>query len=107
MPNKSNFKGKKGLDSITGSANFDIAEYIILKLINSFKDTNTTFAFLVKKIVARNVFKELKRNNISFDLARTLNFNTKKVFNVSAEGCVFIVNLTKKIFLKTTVKFLT
>lgn len=96
LPIKSNFKGNKGLDSITGNANFDIAEYIILKLIDSFKNTNTTIAFLVKTIVARNVFKELKRNEIQFNIARILKFNAKKVFNVSADACLFILNLSEK-----------
>ena len=33
MPAKVNFKGLKGMDAITGASNFDICEYIILKLI--------------------------------------------------------------------------
>jgi hypothetical protein len=36
LPNKENFKGLSGLDAITGKGNFDIAEYIILKLLNEF-----------------------------------------------------------------------
>ena len=34
LPIKANFKGLKGIDAITGASNFDICEYIILKLIN-------------------------------------------------------------------------
>ncbi|HEU5036956.1 MAG TPA: hypothetical protein VFT70_08120, partial [Nocardioides sp.] len=32
LPRKENFKGAKGLDAMLGSSNFDVAEYIILKL---------------------------------------------------------------------------
>jgi len=96
LPKKSNFKGKKGIDSITGSSNFDIAESIILKAINDFKNTNTTVSFLCKISVAREVFKELKRTKINFNFARIINFDAEKIFNISVEACIFIVNLTKK-----------
>ncbi|MDR3291110.1 MAG: SAM-dependent methyltransferase [Methanobrevibacter sp.] len=96
IPKKSNFKQKRGIDSITGSSNFDIAEYIILKVINYFKNTNTTISFLCKFSVAREVFQELKRSRINFNLARIISFDAKKVFNISAEACIFIILLTSE-----------
>lgn len=55
LPVKANFKELKGIDAITGASNFDICEYIILQLINDFRDTNTVIAMLCKTSVARNV----------------------------------------------------
>lgn len=94
QPIKSNFKGMKGLDAITGSANFDICEYMILQIINAFEGTNTTIAMLCKTIVARNAFQELKRNNTDFCLAHMLTFDTKKVFDVNVDGCLFVIKLS-------------
>ena len=34
LPTKTNFKGLKGMDALTGTSNFDICEYIILQLID-------------------------------------------------------------------------
>jgi len=96
-PIKSNFKELKGIEAITGSANFDICEYMILSLIEKFKNTNTVIAMLCKTTVARNVFKELKRTNTFFTTARMVTFNAKKVFDVSVDGCLFIVRLTDSI----------
>src|SRR5439155_16217614 len=44
LPKKSNFKGLRGLDALTGESNFDIAEYIWLKLIKELADQTPTIA---------------------------------------------------------------
>ena len=46
VPIKINFKSLKGIDAITGASNFDVCEYIILQLINEYRDTNTVFSML-------------------------------------------------------------
>lgn len=93
IPIKANFKGLKGIDAITGASNFDICEYIILQLINEYKDTNTVIAMLCKTSVARNVFKELKRNYIAFSSCDILEFDAAKVFAIGASACVLVVQL--------------
>lgn len=94
LPAKSNFKGMKGLDAITGSANFDICENMILKMIEVFQGSETTIAMLCKSIVARNVFQELKRRNIPFSSANVFTFDAQKVFGISAESCLFVLRLS-------------
>lgn len=94
LPIKSNFKGLKGLDAITGSSNFDICEYMLLQLVEAFKNTNTIIAILCKTIVARNTFQELKRDNINFNICQMVVFDSKKVFNISADACLFIIGFT-------------
>lgn len=96
LPIKTNFKNLKGIDAITGASNFDICEYIILQLINEYKNTNTIISMLCKTSVARNVFKELKRNNISFSLCEILEFDAAKVFGISASSCILIIQLSDK-----------
>lgn len=96
LPIKANFKGLKGIDAITGASNFDICEYIILQLINEYKNTNTVISMLCKTSVARNVFKELKRNCISFSSCDILEFDAKKVFNINASACVLVIQLSEK-----------
>jgi type I restriction-modification system DNA methylase subunit len=46
IPIKSNFKGLSGFDAMTGRANFDIAEYILLKLNCQRKSMSVTKMFL-------------------------------------------------------------
>lgn len=95
LPLKTNFKGIRGIDAITGTSNFDICEYIILQLINEYKDTNTVISMLCKASVARNVFRELRRNCINFSSCDILEFDATKVFGINANACVLVIQLSK------------
>ena len=95
-PEKSNFKSFKGIDAITGASNFDICEYIILQVIHEYRDTNAIIAMLCKTSVARNIFKELKRNRISFMSCDILEFDATKVFGINANACVLVVQLSDR-----------
>lgn len=97
LPIKANFKGLKGIDAITGASNFDICEYIVLQLINEFRDTNTVISMLCKTSVARNVFKELKRNYINFVSCDMLEFDAAKVFGINVSACVLVIQLSESV----------
>lgn len=94
LPHKTNFKELKGIDALTGSSNFDICEYIILQMLNTFKDTDSVLCMLCKTSVARNVIMEIERNSISCNKVEMLNFNSHKVFGVSAAACILVIQLT-------------
>jgi len=96
LPVKTNFKGLKGIDAITGASNFDICEYIILQIINEYSGTNAVISMLCKTSVARNVFLELKRNYIPFESCDILEFNATRVFGISASACVLVIQLSDK-----------
>jgi 16S rRNA A1518/A1519 N6-dimethyltransferase RsmA/KsgA/DIM1 with predicted DNA glycosylase/AP lyase activity len=96
IPTKSNLKKLKGFDALTGMSNFDICESIFLNLINAFKNTNTTIALLCKTGVARNVFIEMLRQKINLELVKMVTFNAKQVFNISADACLFIIQLSTR-----------
>lgn len=94
LPPKANFKGVKGIDALTGTSNFDICEYIILRLILSLHCTNSTIAMLCKTSVARNIFCELKRSQIPFNSCDILEFDARKVFGINASACLLVVELS-------------
>lgn len=94
LPRKANFKGLKGIDALTGASNFDICEYIILRLISSLYKTNATIAMLCKTSVARNIFAELKRDQIPFNICDIYEFNANKVFSINASACLLVIELS-------------
>ncbi|MBE5858663.1 MAG: methyltransferase [Butyrivibrio sp.] len=94
LPEKVNFKRLSGTDAITGASNFDICEYIILQLIDAFKDTNAIIAMLCKTSVARNVLQELNRTKTKAEYVKMVNFNSAKVFGISASACLLVVKLS-------------
>lgn len=55
LPKKSNIKGAKGLDALTGKGNFDIAEYNTINMIRIFSHEKAHLAFLIKNGVIKNI----------------------------------------------------
>ncbi len=95
LPEKSNFKNESNIDALMGNSNFDISESIILKVIDEFKDATSTIAFLCKTSVSRNVFKELKRRNITCSFIKQLNFDSSKIFKIDVDACLLVVQFGK------------
>lgn len=96
LPKKINFRGLRGIEALTGSSNFDICEYIILKLLDEYKYTNSTICMLCKTSVARNVILEMSRNRITYQKVEMLNFNSNKVFGISASACILVIKLSEE-----------
>lgn len=94
LPQKMNFKGLRGIDALTGSSNFDICEYIILQLLNEYKNTDSVICMLCKTSVARSVILEMSRIQIAHTKVEMLNFNSNKVFGISAAACVLVIKLS-------------
>lgn len=95
LPRKINFRGLRGIEAITGSSNFDIGEYIILKLLEEYKYTNSTICMLCKTSVARNVILEMSRDHIAYQKVEMLNFNSNRVFGISASACILVIQLSE------------
>lgn len=96
LPEKENFKRLSGTDAITGASNFDICEYIILKLIEKSQNKKVEIAMLCKTSVARNVLLELDRNDAYIDTVRMYNFNSSKIFGISAPACLLFIKMSTK-----------
>lgn len=93
LPKKSNFKNFKGLEAITGKANFDIAEYITYQLLDSFHNQDACLAFLIKNSVAKNVVFEQKNGRYNIKSMTQYNIDAKKEFDVSVAACLFVAIL--------------
>ncbi len=57
LPTKSNFKGLSGYEALTGKSNFDVSEWMILRLLAALQGRRATFAILCKTAVARRVIE--------------------------------------------------
>ncbi len=96
LPVKSNFKKHNGFDAITGKGNFDIGEYISIKILSSFSDSVGEFAFLIKNSVVKSILLEQKFGNYKISNLKQFNINTKKEFNVSVNASLFTSTIGKK-----------
>lgn len=86
LPKKSNFKNHNGLDAMTGKGNFDIAEFITLKILEIFQNIEGNLLFLVKNSVIKNIVTEQKKNKYKVSEIEKHCIDSKKEFNVSVEA---------------------
>jgi len=73
LPPKSNFKGLRGLDARTGKSNFDVSEWMLLRLVSALAAVSeqapdpplrrATLAVLCKTAVARRVIEQAHRGH--------------------------------------------
>ncbi|MBL8155811.1 MAG: SAM-dependent methyltransferase [Anaerolineae bacterium] len=93
LPEKRNLKGLNGLDALTGASNFDIAEYIWLKLIRELAEEKPTIALLCKTSVARNVLQFAAKNRLPISQAYLRRIDSKKWFAAAVDSCLFVVEI--------------
>ncbi len=90
FPTKMNYMELKGINVITGKSNFDISEWMLMKLFDAANITDACLAFVSKVSVARKLLKYAKMKNLNIEYSYIFNINAKQFFNASVEACVFI-----------------
>ena len=93
LPTKSNIKGLNGIDAITGKSNFDIAEFILLSMINLFSNRECKIAMLCKTSVVKNLVKDMKRLSLNLSDIKSLVINSKKEFGINADAALFVADI--------------
>jgi hypothetical protein len=92
LPQKSNFQNQSGFSAKTGKANFDISEWMLIKLIESLDGQRGCVAMLCKTATARKVLKHgwVKRFNIGRASIHLI--DAASYFGVSVDACLLIVH---------------
>lgn len=93
LPQKSNFKNQKGLDAMTGKGNFDISEYITIKLLQFFGHCVGYMAFLLKNTVIKNIIYEQNRAKLPITAIQKQNIDSRKEFNVAVDASLLFCKL--------------
>ena len=92
-PARANTDNARGIDAITGSSNFDIAEYIWVKLLTEFSDRPVTIAMICKTQVARNILLYCARRQLPVTGSSLRMIDAKKWFAAGVDACWFSVEL--------------
>lgn len=93
LPDKNNFQRHKGYDALTGKSNFDISEWMLIHLLDWIQHHDAVLAMLCKTSVARKVLKHAWRNNFRILESAIYVIETKRHFNVSVTGCLFMCQM--------------
>lgn len=90
IPIKENFQKLNGLDALTGKSNFDVSEWILIKLFEVLKNRRAILAMLCKTSVARKLFGYAAKNKIGFSRFEIRRINALEYFNASTDACLLI-----------------
>ncbi len=90
LPTKNNFQNYRGLDALTGKSNFDISEWMLLKLIEWLSGREATLAMLCKTAVARKVLLQTWKRNIPIGLAEIHAIDANKHFAAAVDACLLL-----------------
>ena len=98
LPQKQNLKGLTGLDALTGKSNFDISEWMLIKLAEILQIHSGYLAFICKTSVARKLLTYIHDKKHRLTYAAILNINSKKYFNVSIDACLLFCQFDQDIY---------
>jgi len=94
IPEKSNFLQHKGFDAITGKANFDISEWMLLALIRALVGHRYDVAMLLKTSTARKIIAYVENQGIGTDLAAIMNIDARKEFGAAVDASLLVLRFT-------------
>lgn len=90
LPGKTNFQGMRGLDARTGKANFDIAEWMLVRLIEALP-ADGAIAMLCKTMTARKVLRHFWKTDAGREGSQLFTIDAKADFDVSVDACLFFL----------------
>ncbi len=93
VPTKSNVKALPGLAALTGSANFDIAEAVWLKLLAELAEEQPTIALLCKTSVARAVLEFAHHRALPIADAAIFQIDAPRWFGAAVGACLLRVTM--------------
>ncbi|MEO7735257.1 MAG: SAM-dependent DNA methyltransferase [Kofleriaceae bacterium] len=93
IPEKSNFHGRAGIDALTGKGNFDISEWMLIKLLSWLDGRDAVMAMLCKTAVARKVLSFGWNAGFRIESAATYRIDTTKHFGAAVDACLLVCEL--------------
>jgi hypothetical protein len=100
LPPKNNFHKLKGLDALTGKSNFDISEWMLIKLFDALTGRDATLSMLCKLSVARKVLTYAWKNGLDIGESAIYEIDAKEDFDASVEACLLVVKFSPNIISK-------
>lgn len=95
LPEKTNFQGRQGLDAITGKSNFDICEWMLIRIMELLENREATLAVLCKTAVARKVLRHAWKQGISFQNAEIRRIDAATHFGAAVDACLLVCTLSQ------------
>ncbi|MBI3466830.1 MAG: SAM-dependent DNA methyltransferase [Planctomycetes bacterium] len=95
LPTKSNFQNRTGIDAITGKANFDISEWMLIRLIEAMKQREGTLAMLCKTAVARKALRHGWETGIEWEKLAVHRIDAGQHFNAAVDAALLVADFRR------------
>ena len=96
LPAKSNFQNHSGLDAKTGKANFDIFEWMLIRLMDAMTGRVGTLAMLCKSAVARKALCHAWKNSIPVERSAIYRIDAGLHFDASVDAVLLVTHFKPK-----------
>lgn len=91
LPTKTNFQGLRGFDARTGKSNFDISEWMLVRLIEALPPDGA-IAMLCKTMTARKVLRHFWKTSGGLQGSSLFHIDAKAEFDVAVDACLFFAS---------------
>ena len=92
LPEKTNFQNHIGFAAKTGKANFDISEWMLIKLLEALDGQRGSLAMLCKTSTARKVLRHAWLHQFNISRASLHLIDAALHFGVSVDACLLVVH---------------
>jgi len=92
LPEKSNFQKHTGLGAVTGKSNFDISEYMLIRLSEALQGKDATLAMLCKTAVARKTMAYCWKRGLEMGDCHIFPIDAQREFGAAVEACLFVAS---------------
>lgn len=93
LPVKTNFHNHHGLAALTGKSNFDISEWMIVRLLEWLHGRRATVAMLCKTMVARKALAHAWKHSLGVQSAELYRIDAAAEFSAAVDAGLLICNL--------------
>jgi hypothetical protein len=90
LPAKENDRGLRGIDARTGKSNFDVSEWMIVRLLESLAGRDATLAMLCKAAVARRVVETVAARELDVLPVGLWRIDAAEHFDASVSAALFV-----------------
>ena len=92
LPVKSNFQNHRGLDAITGKANFDISQWMLIRLLEAMNGSHGTLAMLCKSSVARKTLHHAWQSGVMLEGSSIYTIDAQRCFDAAVDASLLVMH---------------
>jgi hypothetical protein len=94
LPPKSNREGLVGLDALTGKSNFDISEWMLVRLLEAMAGRRGWLAMLCKTTVARKILRHAWKDGVALEWAELREIDARAWFGAAVDACLLVCGVS-------------